>query len=178
MTKLRLAAVLAALAVLPACASRPGASGAGEGAQARLLDPSGKEVGTARFEPAAGGVKVDVKVTGVPPGTHGFHVHAVGKCEAPDFKSAGPHFNPAGKQHGHANPQGAHAGDLPNLEVKPDGTGQLSVVAQGLTLGEGQGSLFQPGGTALVLHADPDDGQTDPAGNAGARIACGVIERR
>jgi Cu-Zn family superoxide dismutase len=174
----RLAAVVATLAVLPACASRVSAAGGDRAAQARLLDASGKEVGKATFEPAAGGVKVDLKVRDVPPGTHGFHVHAVGKCDAPEFKSAGPHFNPTGKQHGHANPQGAHAGDLPNVEVGQDGTGQVSVVAQGLTLGEGAGSLFGTDGTALVLHAAADDGRTDPAGNAGARIACGVIERK
>lgn len=175
----RLAAALAAIALLPACASKQkgGASG-GQAARARLLDASGKEVGNATFQPAEGGVKVDLAVTGVKPGKHGFHVHAIGSCVAPDFKSAGPHFNPAGKQHGHENPQGAHAGDLPNVDVAEDGSGRVSVVGKGLTLGEGGGSLFQPGGTALVLHADPDDGKSDPAGNAGARIACGVVERR
>jgi Cu-Zn family superoxide dismutase len=108
---------------------------------------------------------------------HGFHVHAVGKCEGPEFKTAGGHFNPATKEHGLENPKGAHAGDMPNLAVGPDGNGKGEFLARGATLGDGAGSLFPEGGTALVLHAAPDDMKTDPAGNAGARIACGVIER-
>jgi Cu-Zn family superoxide dismutase len=179
MRPIRPAVALAALLLLPACASKPPTGSGGEPrAGARLRDAAGKEVGEATLVPAPGGVKIDLAVKGVKPGTHAFHVHAAGKCEAPDFKSAGPHFNPAGKQHGHANPQGAHAGDLPNVEVGADGSAKLTVVAGGVTLGEGAGSLFPPGGTSVVLHADPDDGKTDPAGNAGARIACGVVERR
>jgi Cu-Zn family superoxide dismutase len=160
--------LLAALVAAPALAlAAPSA------ARARLLDAQGKEVGIASFEPAQGGVTIDVKVSSVSPGKHGFHVHEAGKCEPPDFKSAGAHFNPGGKKHGHDNPEGAHAGDLPNLQVGADGRGTASFVAKGLALE----SLFQGGGTALVLHADPDDGKTDPSGNSGARIACGVIER-
>lgn len=118
-------------------------------------------------------MKIEVNASGLSPGKHGFHVHAVGKCEAPDFKSAGPHFNPGGKKHGHDNPEGPHAGDLPNLEVAADKKGKATFVAKGLAFD----SLFAGSGTSLVLHADPDDGKTDPAGNSGARIACGVIER-
>jgi Cu-Zn family superoxide dismutase len=111
----------------------------------------------------------------MPPGKHGIHVHAVGRCEAPEFKTAGAHFNPTDKQHGLQNPAGAHSGDLPNLVVDQEGRGKATFTAKGATLGEGKGSLLGPEGTALVIHADPDDEKTDPAGNSGARIACGVI---
>ena len=153
------------------------ALGAAAAARARLVDAQGKEVGSATFEPAQGGVKIDVNVSGLSPGEHGFHVHEVGKCEAPKFESAGPHFNPAGKKHGHDNHDGAHAGDLPNLKVSADGQGTGTFVAKGLTLDDGSASLFRKGGTALVVHAAPDDYKTDPSGNSGARLACGVVER-
>jgi len=167
------------LAVLLSLAAAPlAASAAGPAAKATLRDAQGKDVGTATFKPVKGGVQIAVSVAGLAPGKHGFHVHAVGKCDAPDFKTAGPHFNPTGKQHGHKNPQGAHAGDLPNLTVGKDGKGKATYTAKGVTLGEGPGSLLGPDGTALVIHADPDDERSDPAGNAGARIACGVIVRQ
>jgi Cu-Zn family superoxide dismutase len=144
---------------------------------ATLRDAQGAAVGTATLTEADGGVRVSVSVKGVAPGLHGLHVHAAGKCEGPDFKSAGPHFNPAAREHGLDNPKGSHAGDMPNLEVGPDGSGSGQFLARGASLGPGPGSLFPEGGTAIVLHAAADDGKTDPAGNAGARIACGVIER-
>jgi superoxide dismutase, Cu-Zn family len=144
-------------------------------AEAVLRDAKGKKIGTAEFTPVEGGVHVSLTVKGVTPGPHGFHVHAVGSCVAPAFKSAGDHFNPGAKQHGLANPDGAHMGDLDNLavDVKGDGTGEFMVL--GASLEKGPESLLKAGGTALVLHADPDDLKTEPAGNAGARIACGVI---
>lgn len=108
-------------------------------------------------------------------GEHAFHIHAVGSCEGTDFKSAGGHFNPHGKKHGKKNPEGAHAGDLPDLAVGPDGSGSLETLAAEVTLGEGPNSLLDADGSALVIHAKPDDGVTDPAGNAGDRIACGVV---
>jgi Cu-Zn family superoxide dismutase len=123
-------------------------------------------------------VRIAVTVSGVTPGNHGFHVHLAGKCEGPDFKSAGGHFNPGAKEHGLESPKGAHAGDMPNLSVGADGTGKAEFVAHGTTLEAGAGSLFQKDGTALVLHAAADDMKSDPAGNAGGRIACGVIERK
>ena len=166
-------AVTLSLAITPLVATA-----AGPAAKATLQDAQGKGVGTATLKPAKGGVQIAVSVAGLPPGKHGFHLHAAGKCDPPDFKSAGPHFNPAGKQHGHKNPQGAHAGDLPNLTVGKNGKGKATFTAKGTTLGEGAGSLLGPDGTALVIHADPDDEKTDPAGNAGARIACGVVEKR
>jgi len=147
-------------------------------AQAVLKSASGEEVGQATFSPVKGGVRVRVSARGLSPGKHGIHIHAAGKCEPPDFKSAGGHLNPAGKEHGLRNPAGHHAGDLPNLVVDKAGKARATFLARGATLGEGDGSLFGPEGTSLVIHADPDDEKTDPAGNSGARIACGVIERR
>lgn len=144
-------------------------------ARAELLDAQGKKVGTARLIEQKEGVQVQIEVSGLPPGSHGFHIHETGTCTPPDFKSAGGHFNPLKKQHGHENPAGKHTGDLSNLEVKKDGTARATVKAAGATLGKGSGSLLKPGGTAIVVHADPDDYKTDPTGNSGARIACGVI---
>jgi Cu-Zn family superoxide dismutase len=118
-----------------------------------------------------------LEARGVPPGLHGFHIHAVGKCDPPDFSSAGQHFNPTGKQHGALNPAGSHAGDLPNLNVGPDGVGRLETTTEQITLGTGPTSVWDADGSALVLHAAPDDFKTDPTGNAGARIACGVITK-
>jgi Cu-Zn family superoxide dismutase len=154
------------------------AMAASQGAVATLKNADGKEVGKATFAPAKGGVKVQVTVAGLTPGKHGIHLHAAGKCDPPDFKSAGGHLNPAGKHHGLQNPEGPHAGDLPNLVVAKDGKAKASFTAKGATLGEGQGSLLGPEGAALVIHADPDDGKTDPAGNSGDRIACGVVEKK
>jgi Cu-Zn family superoxide dismutase len=148
-------------------------------ATATLKNAQGVEVGTATLTPAANGTAVMINgtVSKLPPGTHAIHIHNVGTCTAPDFASAGPHFNPAGKQHGTANPNGHHAGDLPNFEADAKGDGKISFAVPDLTLGDGPNSLFHTGGTALVIHAAADDNKTDPAGNAGARIACGVIER-
>jgi superoxide dismutase, Cu-Zn family len=117
-------------------------------------------------------------VANLPPGKHGIHIHSAAKCDPPAFTTSGGHLNPAGKKHGLHSPEGAHAGDLPNLEVGKNGKGKGTFTAKGVTLGEGEGSLFGPDGTALVIHADPDDEKTDPGGNSGARIACGPIERR
>ncbi len=146
--------------------------------KASLKNADGKDVGTATFTPAQGGVAVQVQVANLPPGMHGIHIHTAAKCDPPDFKTAGGHFNPLGKKHGLHNPEGAHAGDMPNLDVGKDGKAKATFTAKGATLGEGEGSLFGPDGTALVIHADPDDEKTDPAGNSGARIACGVIEKK
>ena len=169
-TRLALAALASAVLVAP------GAARASPGATAQLKDGAGKPIGTATFSPVAGGVELTVKVTDLTPGPHGLHVHAVGLCEAPEFKSAGGHFNPTGKHHGLANPEGHHGGDLPNLTVGPDGHGTLTATLQGVTLGADDASLFHDGGTAVVIHADRDDERTDPAGNSGARVACGVVQ--
>jgi Cu-Zn family superoxide dismutase len=170
------AARVLAVPVVFAAASLAAAA-AGASARAVLKTADGKEIGTATFSPTKGGVKVAVQVSGLSPGKHGIHIHAVGRCEPPDFKSAGPHFNPLGKEHGLRNPAGAHAGDMPNLSVGRDGKASATFTARGATLDGGPGSLFKPGGTALVIHAHPDDQKTDPSGKSGARIACGVIEK-
>ena len=146
-----------------------------QSAHADIVNATGQKIGTATFSPSADGVRIDVDVTQLPAGTHGIHIHTVGKCEGPDFKTAGGHFNPTGKKHGKDNPEGSHNGDLLNLEVAADGHGTASLLDANVTLHDGATSLFQPGGTAIVIHAAADDYKTDPAGNSGARIACGVI---
>jgi Cu-Zn family superoxide dismutase len=149
---------------------------ASQKATATLKNAQGVDVGTATITPAANGsVQIAATFSKLPPGTHGIHIHTVGKCEAPDFATAGGHFNPASKQHGKDNPNGAHAGDLANFDVAADGTGKISYTVPGVTLADA--SLFHAGGTALVIHASADDYKTDPSGNSGARIACGVIQK-
>jgi len=143
-----------------------------------LRNTQGESVGMATLEAMPDGVKIVLQAAKLPPGQHGFHIHAVGKCEPPDFTSAGGHFNPQGKKHGRENPDGPHAGDLPDLVVGPDGTAQAEMMVAHVSLDPtGATSLLQAEGTAVVIHANPDDQKTDPAGNAGARIACGVIPK-
>jgi Cu-Zn family superoxide dismutase len=170
------AALVAVLTPLAPGTARASDSAKTEGS-AVLTDAAGKEVGKATFAPAKDGVTLMVRVEGLKPGLHGIHVHGVGKCEGPEFTSAGGHFNPAGKKHGLVSPMGHHGGDLPNLRVGADGKGELSAKLAGVSLGEGQASLFHDGGTALVIHGGEDDEKTDPAGNSGPRVACGVIHR-
>lgn len=145
-----------------------------EPAKAELQDALGKPLGVATLTETPHGVLIHATLNGVPAGTHAFHIHTVGKCEAP-FTSAGGHFNPAAKQHGIENPMGMHAGDMPNVQVGAEGNLTFDVLNSGVTLGNGANSLFKEGGTALVLHGGADDYKSDPAGNAGPRIACGVI---
>jgi Cu-Zn family superoxide dismutase len=142
-----------------------------------LHDGQGASVGTAEFSPAAKGVSINLNLTNLPPGVHGIHIHAVAKCEGPAFTTAGGHLNPDMKHHGLENPDGPHAGDMPNFTVSADGTAKATVVAPGITMGDDSHSIFSNGGTAIVIHAMPDDLKSDPAGNAGARIACGVITK-
>ena len=145
-----------------------------------LEDPRGRVVGVASLlEDGRGRVHVYVLARGISPGQHGTHVHEVGHCDGgtdPPFVSAGGHFNPQGRQHGLRNPNGPHAGDLPNLWVSRAGVGYLYYVTDRFTLSPGPASLFDEDGSALVIHANPDDQVTDPTGNSGGRIACGVIE--
>lgn len=147
-------------------------------ARAELRSAEGQVVGQASFTQVGGALRVLVEVQGLPPGVKAVHVHAVGTCQGPAFTSAGGHFNPHGKQHGALNhPRGPHAGDLPNITVAADGKGRLESTTELMTLGVGPSSIFDGDGSAIVVHAAPDDFRTDPTGNSGARIACGVIVR-
>lgn len=163
--------------VAPALLLCAGGALAQSSAHATIVNAAGDKIGTATFTSSADGVEIKVDVSQLPPGTHGIHIHAVGKCEGPEFKTAGGHFNPANKKHGKDSADGPHNGDLLNITVGSDGRATASLLDANVSLGSGANSLFQPGGTALVIHAGPDDYKTDPAGNSGARIACGVIEK-
>ncbi len=164
-----------AVAALLSCA---GAGNAPERARAVLLDSQADTVGIVTFEQLDTGVLVVGDIDGLAPGEHAFHIHEKGLCEAPDFTSAGGHFNPFNTQHGFLNDKGPHAGDLPNIVVGGDSTVRFEQQTRLITLESGaENSLFREGGTSVVIHRDPDDYITDPAGGGGPRIACGVIER-
>jgi Cu-Zn family superoxide dismutase len=147
---------------------------AADQASAVLKDADGKEIGKASFLTVPGGTLITLELTAAPPGAHGFHIHAVGKCELPKFESAGGHFNPDESKHGFLNPEGPHAGDMPNIHVPENGKLTVEVLNTLVTVG-GENALLDEDGAALVLHADPDDYKSDPAGHAGGRIACGVV---
>lgn len=177
LAKQGLAVVFVMMVVFWGACSSDSAPGKPPEARANLIDTQGKSVGKALLWPAPTGVRIVLEVEGLPAGVRAFHIHEVGKAEPPDFKSAGSHFNPFGKKHGMKNPEGHHAGDMPNIEIGPDGKGKVETLAPLVTLGPGENSLFHPGGTSLVIHALADDEKTDPTGNAGARIACGIIRK-
>lgn len=141
-------------------------------AQADLYRADGTRGGTAVAEEVDGDIRLIVEVTGVSKGPHGTHIHTTGKCEAPAFTSAGGHWNPTGHQHGRENPAGAHAGDLPNISVDEDGRGRTIFTVKATTLA----NMLDEDGAALVVHAGPDDYKTDPAGDSGGRILCGVFK--
>jgi Cu-Zn family superoxide dismutase len=182
MTRKKLALLLspsAALALTFALAATL-ASGADDkaaplAANAELVNGKGEPVGKASFLESTDGVRVALEAKGLTPGRHGIHFHETGKCEGPDFKSAGAHFAMKGTKHGLRNKKGPHSGDLPNIEVKGDGTVSTEFVANRVTLKEGASSLLKAGGTSIVIHAGPDDQKTDPSGNSGDRAVCGVI---
>lgn len=168
----------------------------GERASGRLIDNTGQAIGSVRLTQTAKGVLVQITVTGgpargvpggpampmpgVPPGVHGVHLYEVGRCDGPDFLSAGGHFNPDGKQHGFDNPRGPHAGDLPNWVIDSStrtqaGSYDYAVTTTAITLTNGPTSIFDANGTALIINATADDYKTDPDGNSGRRIACAVL---
>ena len=162
------AALLATAAALPASAELM--------ANAQLKDGSGKAMGDVDLVQTQSGVLIKLQLKGIAPGEHAFHVHAVGKCEAP-FESAGPHFNPTNHKHGMLSGQG-HAGDMPNLHVPQSGELSVEVLNSAISLDKGKpNSVFDNDGSSLVIHAKADDYKTDPAGNSGDRIACGVIQQ-
>ena len=174
------------LALLAACSKADGtvAAAGRSTAGADLLDRHGKKVGSALLRQTAAGVEIEMEVSGLTPGVHALHIHTTGDCHTPGpdgtaFAAAGAHFNPFGKKHGLDNPEGPHAGDLPNFTAAADGSAKVKVEARLVTLETGKpNSLFQPGGTCLVIHEKADDGKTDPAGDSGERVACGVITRK
>jgi Cu-Zn family superoxide dismutase len=165
--------LLAAIAVAFTIASGPALAQTGK---ATLKNAEGKHVGTAELSQLSAGVLITLSLKGVPPGEHAFHVHGTGKCEPP-FTSAGGHFNPDSKKHGLMAAAGHHAGDMPNLHIPADGTLSVEVVNAAVTLEKGKpNSLYGSNGTALIIHAGKDDYKSDPTGEAGGRIACGVVE--
>lgn len=147
-------------------------------AVATLMNKDKETVGTASLRNTPQGVLIHLKLTKVPEGTHAFHVHETGQCNPPDFKSAGGHFNPQKTKHGYLDTKGFHLGDLPNIHVPRDGTLEIEVLAVKAGLKNGQANMLDENGAALVIHEGKDDYQTDPAGDAGPRIACGVIKKR
>lgn len=161
---------------LSGCAVVP-LSPVGTSATAELRDVNNHVVGQATLTEVTGGVRIVLEARGLPPGEKAVHLHAVGKCEPPAFTSAGDHLNPQKTLHGILNPSGPHAGDLPNITIEANRTGRLETFTERVTLGTGATTVLDDDGTALVVHAAPDDFQTDPAGNSGPRIACGTIAK-
>jgi Cu-Zn family superoxide dismutase len=165
--------------VLVSLATAGSAVAATKSAHADLVNAQGATVGHAKLTASSDGVRISVSVEQLTPGDHGIHIHNVGKCEGPAFTTAGGHFNPTSAHHGihnAADPK-PHLGDLPNLTIDSKGKGKLSFVISGATLDPGPNSLVHDGGTALVIHAKVDDLMSDPSGNSGDRIACGVIQQ-
>jgi len=161
---------------LAGCATMMG--GGAPGATADLKDARGQSIGTATLAEDGGKVRIVVQARGLTPGKHGIHVHAVGSCEPPAFTSAGAHYNPLGRKHGLETPDGAHAGDLPNLEADASGNARYEAVTNRVSLSDGLISVFDGDGSSIVIHEKEDDQKTDPTGNSGGRVACGVIVKR
>jgi Cu-Zn family superoxide dismutase len=147
-------------------------------ATAQLRNAQGQPVGTASLTERDGRVRLVVEARGLAPGEHGIHLHAVGRCDPPGFTTAGDHFNPTSRKHGLEASDGAHAGDLPNLRADASGAARYEATTDRITLSGGTRTVFDADGSAVVIHARPDDQRTDPSGNSGDRVVCGVIERR
>jgi Cu-Zn family superoxide dismutase len=154
------------------------AQDAPKSAHANIVNAQGAKIGAAKITTTASGVTIVIAVSELTPGEHGIHIHTVGSCDGPAFASAGGHFNPTSAHHGIHNAQDSHPhlGDLANLKADSDGKAQATFSIEGATLSDGANSLFHQGGTSLVIHAKADDLMSDPSGNSGDRIACGVIE--
>lgn len=156
-------------------AGQPPAGAEQPSARAVFIDATGRQVGSASLVETPHGVLIVTNLAGFQPGTYAYHIHETGQCAPPGFETAGGHFNPTGRRHGFLAEEGPHAGDLPNITVGSDGTLQVEHLARDVTLRPGQTSVLDQNGSALVIHQNPDDYRTDPAGNSGPRIACGVI---
>jgi Cu-Zn family superoxide dismutase len=152
----------------------PTAAPAANNVTAPMRDPAGRDLGTLTLTEGSQGITVAGRLSGLPPGEHAIHLHAVGRCDPPDFKSAGDHWNPTNRQHGTKNPQGPHLGDLPNITVAQDSSVTVQATTPGGML-HGKNELLDGDGAAVVVHARRDDYRTQPSGNSGDRIACGVV---
>ncbi|HSJ31630.1 MAG TPA: superoxide dismutase family protein [Longimicrobiales bacterium] len=163
-------------AVRDTTAAVPDRPAAEERIEVQLMDSTGQQVGVSHLSQQGDGVEVHIRVSNLEPGSeHGVHFHENGTCEPPTFESAGGHFNPTGMQHGLENPRGPHVGDMPNIRAGEDGVADTTFVKPNTLLRGDSTSLQRSGGISLVVHADPDDMRTDPSGNSGSRIACGVV---
>jgi Cu-Zn family superoxide dismutase len=152
------------------------AAASGQKVTASMRDASGKDLGTLSLSvEGSRGIMTAGRLSGLPPGEHGIHLHTAGKCEGPKFTSAGDHWNPTNRQHGTKNPQGPHSGDMPNITVGQDSSSSVEVTSAGGTV-RGDNALLDSDGAAVVVHAKPDDYRTQPSGNSGDRIACGVVQ--
>jgi Cu-Zn family superoxide dismutase len=160
--------IITAAAMLAACETAREPEG---GAPTPLIDQGGKQIGTVRAWQTSGGVSFHVSASGLPHGLHGIHVHPIGRCDPPDFATAGSHWNPTGKQHGLNNPNGPHAGDMPNIEVAANGAVSQTIVLPNATLAQ----LLDADGSSIMIHASADDYVSQPAGNSGAKIACAIM---
>jgi len=177
----RLWFVAVSAAALGACtqggdgAGPAGSSAAGASVAADVRDPAGMTMARATVSQSGDSLRVRVEAMGMRAGTYGAHVHTTGRCDPPDFTTAGPHWNPTGQQHGKNNPRGMHKGDLPNLSVGTDGRGSFEFTIPSASISGGANALMDSDGAAIVVHASADDYRTDPSGNSGGRIACGVL---
>lgn len=169
----RCVAPIAAAIALAGCQTTAETSDGSLGT-AILQSADGSTVGSATLVETGEGVTVEARLTGISPGNHAVHLHMTGACQAPDFTSAGGHLNPGNNEHGKLNPKGAHLGDLPNAEIAANGTGSISKLLPGAR-SEVLAHIFDADGTAIIVHAGPDDYKSDPTGNAGGRVACGVF---